>query len=154
MKHIKTFEQVRIKAETPQEIKYFEVEPEVIKIREFLRKVIKKTLSSSPEYVNYLDLEENQREERIGKWKIFSLVFNTMSNFFIFQFDYKKDGLWIKHDINSIQPKLKNEIKILDNVFDSVCKKKTEYGWNFENGVLAKELDNMDLYTTSNKYNL
>ena len=152
MKHIKTFEQVRIKAETPVEIRYFEVEPEVIKIREFLRNIIKKTLDET--YVNYLDLEANQKEERIGKWKILSLVFTTLNNYFIFQFDYKKDGLWIKYDCGSCETKLKNKIKSIDNIFDAVCKKKTEYGWNFENGILAKELDNIDIYLTSNKYNL
>lgn len=154
MKHLKLFEQL-IGAETPEEIKYFGVEPEVIKLRMYLRKIVKKSLGT--EYGDYIRLEKNDRGYTTAKMKenvkTFSLILDTYNNYFIFQLDYKETGFWIKYT-ESCDNKLKNKIKTLRIFFDAIAEEKTDYGWRFNRDTFLSEIKNIDMYLNANKYNL
>ena len=87
------------------------------------------------------------------KGKTYTLVFNSCRNYFIYQFDYKPDGLWIKYSMGAIT-ELKDEIKKLGQIFDVIAEDKTEYGWRFDRDKLQSVLHDMSLYKDANKYNL
>lgn len=79
--------------------------------------------------------------------------FGGRNEYFVFQFDYKKEGLWIKY-LNSCSEPLKSDIDKIRILFDTVSSEYNEYGWLFEGDTLSNGLDNIDMYISSNNYNL
>lgn len=141
MKYLKTYELITYH----QGVKYPEV---ILKIYKYLKKIISEELGEKyGEFVtNSIKLEENRKNT-------YSIVFEGYKNYLIIQFDYKEDGVWIKY-LNSSEEPLKSKIDILSDIFNNVTIKRSEYGWNVDENKLLSELDNIDTYINSKKYNL
>lgn len=139
MKHIRLYDNYLTKKVYPKEVN---------DIFFYLRKLIKKYLQEDFGYtvMNFLKIEKN-------KENVYSIEFNAYKYYIVFQFNYEEDGLWIKYINSSLEP-IKSEIDILSDLFDSIAIKKSKYGWNIDKSRLSSELDNIDVYKNSNKYNL
>jgi hypothetical protein len=139
MKHIRLYNNYLTKNAYPKEVN---------DIFFYLRRLIKEYLQEDFGYtvVNFLKIEKN-------KENVYSIEFNSYRYYIVFQFNYEEDGLWIKYINSSLEP-LKSEIDILSDLFNNIAIKKSEYGWNIDKSKLSSELDNIDFYKNSKKYNL
>ena len=142
MKYIKTYENL-----LPWQQTLLDFYPEVNKLFEFLKKFVKEMPSEFPNNTFYksLQIEDNGKEKG---WQTYSIILNTYY-YFIFQFDYKSDGMWIKYTCDN---KMENYLKKLENFFDAIAKEHNEWGWRFDGDEFMSE--DINMYLNANKYNL
>jgi len=127
--------------------------PEVIKLKEFLEEVVKKALPLKyPNTIREIVLEKNRDKK---SHKTFSIILDCYKNYFIFQFDYKKDEISIKYH-SACEEELGREITKLNTFFNAVAEKFPDYntGWTFNKETFKTDFENIDMYINANKYNL
>jgi len=149
MKHLKLFENYLTNINTLEDAENFDI-PEVFKLREILKKLVEKNLSL--EYTkptNNINLEVHDNK----KHKSYSITLEIYQHYFVFQFDYKEDGIHIKY-LNSCEGGLKKDISKFKILFDATSKENNDGIWVFDKEELMKGLDNYDLYIQTNKYNI
>lgn len=143
MKYLKTYERL-IKQD------FSKLDTEILKIKKFLSEVI----DNDKDYV-IIDSNEIYYDESFDKgYKTVSLILDVYENYFVFQFDYKEDGLWIKFLNSCHNPDLKESINLIGKFFNIIANKHNEYGWRFDKDQISKELDRLDDFINSKKYNL
>lgn len=123
-------------------------EPEVLKLYEYLKEVVKGVKCEFPTNTFYKDIYLEDNNSDLRGWKTYSIILDTYYHF-IFQFDYKEDGMWIKYTCSD---NIKNNLKRLEKFFDAIAKEKNEWGWCFD----RKEFMNsdIDMYIKASNYNL
>lgn len=139
MKYIKTYEMYGDVVNAPLEVS---------KLRDYLKNIVLSNFSE--DYGRYIRVGNNSGEGKI----IYSIIFDTFNNYFIYQFDFKEDGMWIKYDINVGRDNFERDLKKLDHFFDSVAINQTEFGWCFDRETFMKEFDNIEMYINAKNYNL
>lgn len=151
---------MRINAETSSDMKYFNVQPEVITLREYLRKIVNEINKGYGAYVN-LEKNEDRRFPNLDyrTSQNYSIVFETYNNSFIFTMymstiiNYEKDKLWIKTNIEC-QKDLTEKLNNLFHFFNTIAEEHQESEWKFDRNTFLSEFDNINMYIDSNKYNL
>ena len=146
MKYIKTYEKMILGAFTNN---IEDAEPEVVKLFDYLKMLTMniKEDETDGNYSGFLKIEINRDDK---EWKTYSIILDAYY-YFIYQFDYKEDGMWIKYTCNE---KTKEHIEKLEIFFDEIAKKKNEWGWCFDRETFMREFDHIDMYINANKYNL
>lgn len=144
MKYIKTYEMYGDVVNGP---------PEVFKLRDYLKNIVLSNFSE--DYGRYIRIGNNSGEGKI----IYSIIFDTLNHYFIYQFDFKDDGMWIKYHIATNYSDVGNinferDLKELDYLFDSIAINHTEFGWCFDRETFMKEFDNIEMYMNAKNYNL
>ena len=94
MKYLKTYE-MRLGSTIPNN-----VEPEIIKLFDYLKMLVmglKDTYWKDDELSGRINVECNKDDK---EWKTYSIILNCYY-YFIYQFDYKEDGMWIKYTCNN-----------------------------------------------------
>lgn len=142
MKYIKTYEN-----SLPWQQTLLNFYPEVNKLFEYLKKMIKEMPSEFPTNTFYksIYIENNGKEKG---WQTYSIILNTYY-YFIFQFDYTPEGMWIKYTRSD---NMKNYLKKLETFFNAIAKEHNEWGWCFDSEKFMSE--DIDIYLNANKYNL
>jgi hypothetical protein len=143
MKYLKTYE-MRLSSRLPEN-----TEPEVIKFFDYLKMLVMNIDDSETDgdYSAFLRIEDNKNDKG---WKTYSIILNSYF-YFIYQFDYKEDGMWIKYTCND---KISDELKKIEPFFDAIAIKHNEWGWCFDRETFMKEIDNIDMYINAKSYNL
>jgi len=150
MKHLKTFESIFNNDNNNYKMEF---PPEVFKLYECLYLLVKNMKSIFPtnEFYRQVIITDNRDVDKDLGYKSYSIVLNTYY-YFVFQIDYKSDGMWIKY--TSGRGEIYNELLKIEPFFDIVADKHTEFGWCFDRNKFLKEINNIDTYINVNKYNL
>lgn len=141
MKYIKKYERLK----NPN------TEPEVLKLYEYLQNLVKEIKWEFPTNTFYKAFYKDIYIEDNGIWRgwqTYSIILDSYY-YFVFQFDYKPDGMWIKYTRDN---KIKNEIKKLEIFFNDIAKKHSEWGWCFDREKFMSE--DIDMYIKASDYNL
>lgn len=117
--------------------------PEVLLVANFLKSTIDEI---GPAYSSFMRIEQN-------KTFTYSIFLDVYKNYFVFQFDYKVAGLWIKYH-SQCQGTLQKEINKLKKFFDAIALEHTEFGWRFDPETFKSEFENIDFYIDAHDYNL
>lgn len=123
-------------------------EPEVLKLYEYLQKLVKEIRCEFPTNTFYKDIYLEDNNSDLKGWKTYSIILDSYY-YFIFQFDYKPDGMWIKYVCSD---NIKEELKKLEIFFDIIAINKNEWGWCFDRDQFMNS--DIDMYIKTKDYNL
>jgi len=135
-----------------------EDKPELILIKNFVNLIIPNNKN------NGFGLKIEKNKETVGvlaSWReVYSIELNIYHNYFICQLNYEPENIIKIKYLNDTEPNIKPKLNILGQILDKISIHKTYknhriYGiWTIKQPDLIKELNNIEIYLNTNKYNL